>query len=379
MNNSKKKILEIIIIILISFSPLLSNPLKAALTLLLVIINLKNIRVLNKKRTLVLVYLLFIFIIGFVYDLRNIEIGNNISILNLYFPLCFILGFIISQKYDKNEYLYYLEKVIFITAIFSLAGVLVYTFLPTLVYNLPSYNYYHTNHKTAIIFNILLSGGGIISRNAGIAWEPGAFQFLLNLGVYSYIKSNKNVNIAKIIIYGIAIITTKSTAGFAIFFFITFSILRKNKMFKWIILLLIIVFSDPLKEEIIYQYNYKLFGSYAFESRLKPMMNAFKIGIGQPFGLGNSGYDLYYQDLGVGAWDSYGQILIRYGYGLLAVIIYFLIKILKKDFILFIIIAITLLSQGVWYLQIITPLYFMSINDMNKIKKEKLYENIVVN
>src|SRR5690606_28273610 len=121
--------------------------------------------------------------------------------------------------------------------------------------------------STAYIFNILTDQFGVVKRNAGIAWEPGAFQFLLNLGLYLYIKSNVKVNIFKLVIYSIAIISTKSTAGLLIFLFITFGIFMKDRKARIIIIGTVIAFCGLIIQEISYQFEYKLFGSNAFEYR----------------------------------------------------------------------------------------------------------------
>ena len=360
-----KKMLEVLLIVIISFSPLVSKYLKALILVSLIIFNIGSIRWLSRRKLETLAVILFIFAISFAYDSQNISTTGSMSILNIYFPLCFIVGFVISQKYGRDELLYYLEKIIFVTAIFSLLGVLMYTFAPSLVSRLPSYNYYHTTHKTGILFNILLSDGSPIPRNVGIAWEPGIYQLLLNIGAYAYIKLNKNLSIPKIIIYAVAIVTTKSTAGLIIFIFITFNSIRKSEKLRWIVLILVFLFFDVLRKELLYQYEFKLVGSYSFESRLEPMMNAFKLGLTNPLGLGNSGYDLLYETLDVGTFDSYGQILVRYGYAMLIAIIYLLIRVLKSDLTLFIILAITFFSQGIWFEPIITTIYFMGIRDMN--------------
>lgn len=380
ISDSKKKVVEIIILIIVSFSPLLSNLYKVALILMISALNIKNLKYTERKKDMMWFILFSLFAINIVNDLKNVSGIGQLSVLNIFFPLCFFLGFLISKKYEMEEYLYYLEKVVFVTAVCSLVGVCLYTFMPAMVYRLPSYYYYHTSHKTALLFNILMSDGGIVSRNAGIAWEPGAFQFLLNLGIYAHIKSAEKANILKIAIYGLAIIFTKSTAGIIIFIAITFNILRKDKIARWFIIILIIAFSDAVRQELAYQYNFKLFGSSAFADRLEPMINAYSIGKSRLWGLGNTGYDQYYRSLDIGAWDSFGQIFIRYGYGMYILISYFLLKLIKTHKILFLILFVTFLSQGIWFFAVVTPFYFMGLNrDKREFEERRQYEGTVDN
>jgi len=357
--------LEITLLMIISFSPLFSNYINAVLILIMVALNIKRIRTIEKRQGLVLLLILSLFFIGMIFDLRNVNSIVEISILNVYFPLCFLLGFLISGKYKLDEYLYYIEKVVFVVVIFSLIGVFIYSNFPSFIYKLPTYSFYHSSHKTAIIFNVLINESGIVYRNAGIAWEPGAFQLLINLGVYAYIRNMNKVSFLKIGIYGLAIFFTKSTAGIFIFIFIIFYILRRDKIARWFIIISILIFLDVIRQELLYQYNYKLLGSYSFEIRLEPMLKVYKVGREYFWGLGNSGYNSLYTSVGLGAFDSFAQIFIRYGYPLLALIIFLLVKLLTNFRMLFLILFFTFISQTIWFFPLITPFYFMSVKKLD--------------
>lgn len=356
---NKKEYIEIIILILASFSPLLPQPLKAALIFLLIIANYKYLLKFRKNKGIALGTFLAIFILSFALDLRNISGLSQINVLNLYFPMCILLGYIISEKYTLNRFFYYLDKVIFVFSVLSLIGVFIYTFVPGIVISLPSYNYYQTTHKTAFIFNILTNGpNGVLKRNAGIAWEPGAFQFLANLGLYSYLYTNKKTNLFKIAIYSAAVITTKSTSGIFIFMAITFKLFLEDKKARYLILSSVLVFGGLIMKELMYQFKYKLVGSYAFQMRLDPLLNAYNEGKNHFFGMGNSGFDIFYRNSNIPPWDAFGQIFIRYGYPLFIYIIFCLSKLLKNQKILFAILIITFISQNVWFFPLITPFYF---------------------
>lgn len=369
--NNRNKYIEIAILILVSFSPLLSQPIKAGIILLMLFINIKYFTTFKKNKGMVLFLFLSIFIISFLLDLRNVSSLSQISILNLFFPMCFLLGYIISEKYTLNGFYYILDKVIFVFAALSLLGVFIYTFIPTVVSYLPSYNYYHTTHKTVFIFNILTnSSTGVLQRNAGIAWEPGAFQFLVNLGLYAYLRTTNKTSLLKIAIYLAAVITTKSTAGILILLLITFKLILKDRKLRVLIISSILVFSGLIIDELIYQYKYKLFGSYAFQSRLDPLMNAFNHGRDYFFGMGNSGFDLFYRYENKPPWDAFGQIFIRYGYILLIFIVIRLLTLMKNHKILFAILVITLASQNIWFFPLITPFYFLFKQQVEENLKE---------
>jgi hypothetical protein len=220
-----------------------------------------------------------------------------------------------------------------------------------------------------------MSENMVVGRNAGIAWEPGVFQFLINLGLYSHIKMNKKVNLYKLAIYSLAIITTKSTAGLLIFIFITFNLFLKDKKARVIIVASVLAFGGILLNEFIYQLKYKLMGSSSFSARLEPLLNAFNTGKSYFLGLGNNGYDEYYKKIQA-PWDSLGQIFVRYGYPMFIFIIYRLLKLINSHFLLVIILGITLSSQNIWFFPMVTPFYFYGTNSIGILRGVK-NENIV--
>ena len=373
---NKKSYLEIFILISVSFSPLIPQSLKAFIVLFLIVINHHYLLKIDKKKGILLFVFISIFIVNFLFDLRNIQKISEISIINVYIPMCIILGFIVSSKYLLADLYFKLDKVIYIISIFSLFGVFIYTFIPGIINYFPAYNYYNTTHKTAFIFNILTnSSTGILTRNAGIAWEPGAFQFIVNLGLYAYLKQNKSINLFKVSVYSLAIITTQSTAGILIFILITFKLFMMDKKARVLIILMISLFSSLVIKELTYQYQYKLFGSYAFETRLDPLSNAFQMGKKYTFGIGNSGFDIYYRNNYQVPWDSFGQIFIRYGYPLTLTLIYCLVSLFKNEKILVLILLITFSSQNIWFFPLIASFYFINLNatsnNKNKIKELK--------
>lgn len=352
-----KKYIEILLLILISFSPLISQEIKGFLVLILILTNVKYLKSFDTHRGLILFLFLSYFLFSIVLDLRNVSSILNLNILNFFFPLTLILGFIVSKKYNITDFLGYLENIIFILAFFSLIGVFIYTFLPDLVNKLPSYNFYHTTHKTGYFFNILIQGSSIVKRNAGIAWEPGAFQFLLNIGFYSYLKINKKNSLFRISIYSISIFTTRSTVGIFILFILIIKYVTKNKNTIFMFIIVLLLLYNTFYEELVYQINYKLIGSYAFEIRIKPFLDALIVGKNNFFGLGNTGFDLFYNDIQA-PWESIGQIITRYGYILIIYIFLRLFNLLKNYKILFIILILTFFSQNIWYFPLITPFYF---------------------
>lgn|GEM_PF-812179 len=356
------RIFEMTVLVLVSFSPLLSKTERAFFTFLVLALNLRFLARPSRRTAFALFMLLSVFIVGGIVDLRNVGSIGDMNGLSIYFPMCFLLGFLLSEKYRATEYLIYLDKVAFIAAALSLVGVCVYIFTPELAYRMPIYQYYNTSHRTAYLFNILISSTGVVRRNAGIAWEPGAFQFLLNLGLYAHSETNKKVNTLRTAIYIAAVVFTRSTAGLIILSFIVVRLIQRDRVTRWLFAVSFLASIGVIWQEIVYHYTTKLVGSAYFTARMQPTVAAFRAAAGHVWGLGNSGYDVYYESVGTGPWDSFGQIFLRYGYPLLLIIGVILLELFKSRKHLALILLVTFLSQGIWFLPLVTPFYFIGLS-----------------
>lgn len=82
-----------------------------------------------------------------------------------------------------------------------------------------------------------------VFRNAGLWWEPGAFQLFINIAFLFSIVNN-TINKKKYLIFLITLLTTVSTTGFIIFLMLSFVYFRKYFVLKRsrIIHLIIILF-----------------------------------------------------------------------------------------------------------------------------------------
>jgi len=345
-------------LLILSFSPLLSDVLKFIILLALTSMLLVSKIDIVKSKLLILfsMYLL----IGITILVEMLDSTNNFSELYIYLPISLFLGLLITEYYPEHVFLKIIENIVYWIAIFSLFGLITITIYPSLINILPSYEYYGTVHKTAYLFNILLNqDGGYISRITGIAWEPGVFQLLLNLSLYNYLKENKKYSIFKLLVYIVSIFLTKSTIGLFIMFLILLIMVKKSKEIRYIIIILLLFLFKPLSEEIMFQVENKLNGSYSFNIRIEPLINAMKYGVDHFFGIGNSRYNSIYSQLNLGSFDSFSQLFLRYGYLFTLLVI---CLILKNKNMFSIIILITFSSQTIWFLPFITPFYFYSFN-----------------
>ena len=62
-------------------------------------------------------------------------------------------------------------------------------------------------------FNYIYAQGFLMVRNSGIAWEPGVFQILMNLGLSISVACKERLDYKRIIVYSLAVILTRSTTG----------------------------------------------------------------------------------------------------------------------------------------------------------------------
>lgn len=350
---------QLTLLLIIGFIPLFSQPVNVCLVLLLILLNFKITKKYNKNKLILFIFFSCIFIFNLFRDFITV---GEFSLLDLYFILTFFLGFLFSEKYDLKEFFYMIEKIIFIIACISIIGVFIYTFLPEIIIKFPSYNYYHTTHITSYFHNFLLVEGNVLKRNSGIAWEPGAFQFILNLGLFSYLKFNNRYKYIHICIYLLTIVTTLSSTGLIILALMLLKFFWKNRKLR-LLLITLLISSFPLIQKIIIEQINNKFNDANMFIRFNPMLTAFKEGSNNFFGLGNILFEREYIIKFQYPWDSYGQIFLRYGYVLLLTIVSLILSMLTTDFLLFIIILLSFFTENIWFFPIVTTLYFYSFNN----------------
>lgn len=354
--------LEILIIILISVAPYLSLMIKIALQLLIVILNIGRIRYISKH-----VYIMLILMAcSALFDITNITHENIYSGNNWLYPLSMLTGALIATKYDLKGYLEKFEKVVYLLAILSLIGMSFYYIAPTLIERFPTYNFYGLRHRTIYFFNYIYAQGFLMVRNSGIAWEPGVFQILLNLGLaISLRRKDTKINYIRTFIYVISIVLTRSTIGLIILMVNLLVVIKRQRWFAILLIMALLVLSNEIYSMVTYQISNKWVGSVAFTNRINPTINAFLEGIRHPFGLGSTGYNAVYQIKKLGSFDSYTQILIRYGYALLTFFVYILYRIIKKDWLIGVIIALSLLTESMWNSVMLGVIYFLYLAELH--------------
>ncbi len=367
MIESKRKnlvcTLEVLLLVLLTFSPVIPQIVVIALALLLLLIAfgkvLKKDAGLPVDKTFLIAMICFGFPVAF--DIFNTLNGQPYSLVNLMYPCYFACGYFVAKKYDKDEFYIVLERISFAFAILSLIGMSVYFINPSLIYSFPSYVMKDNTHRTIFFFNYLFDGNWMAVRNSGVAWEPGAFQILLNVAFQIAIQKYSGKKLfGRFCLYSVAVVLTRSTIGYVVLAINLFSLVKKHRKYLRMVIVVGLICSAFIASELIYQLQYKLWGSMAFSARFEPMINAIRCSWYRPFGLGSTGYDAVYEAERLGSFDCYTQILLRFGYPLLFYVIGRLSKIFRKDNkYIAIILIVSFLSEPVWGHVLLTTLYYL--------------------
>jgi hypothetical protein len=364
------------ILILVAFSPLISQLFKVAITFLILffLIYLYGNKIKIKSYSIyILFFLSFVsFIISFIIDLKYLFAYDNFNAIIIGIPIYMILGFCISCYWNEIKLPINLENIIYYLSLISLFGYILMISFPFLNSYLIPYTYYNTEHKTALIFNVLQDNQSIIPRNTGIAWEPGAFQFLISIGLFLTIFNNeKKIKNFRIIILSLTILSTFSTTGLInLIFFYIYSIFSKiknsNNNIIYIIFSILILFI--ILSQFSTHISTKLIGSESFDVRFEPFLNTLRNSFKYPFGIGNIGFDKINESIDIGAYDSFGMILNRYGYILLLTTIFYYIKLFTNKSLLGFFFLTMFFSQSLWYTPFVFVFlfYFININEKKK-------------
>lgn len=351
--------IELFMLIFISVAPYISMTIKICLILLLGLIRAKNIKKISKY-----FYIAFLLmLIPSLADLFNITSDNPYSGNNFLYPLCMLVGALIATNYTVDSFLLIIEKILYFLAILSLVGMSVYFVAPGIIESFPTYTYYDLTHRTVYFFNYIYAQGFLMVRNSGIAWEPGVFQILMNLGLAISVKMFPQMDYKRVLIYTLAVILTRSTTGLLILMINLVIVIRRKKIFIIVLAIVALVFSSELISIVSEQINYKWVGTMAFDNRYMRSINAIAQSWNHPFGLGSTGYNAIYQAKGIGSFDSYTQVLMRYGYGLLLFLAFTLIRITKRTWYVGLIMGLSMLSESMWGSVFFTTIYFIYLED----------------
>lgn len=351
-------------VIFISVTPFLPSTLKLVAYLILTVIALNQDTLTATRRprlgplALTVAGLSF----GYVMDLTASvgSVGHTIG-TNSLFTAGLVAGWAIARTIPIERMVVLLGFWATLFAGLSLVGVALYSFSPGIISSLPSYTYGST-HRTIGIANFLMEDGVVVHRNTGIASEPGLFQLVLNLGAVTYLRGTPELLsrrwLVGLLIIGLAIFETRSTAGLLIFSLILiFAAMRSPKILAFVALI-VMIFGNSIRIEFEYQAAHKLGGVPSSEARSLPAQAILEHVGSSPLGVGTAAYNLKYEDAGWGSYDSYTQVLIRFGIPLALILGVLLMRNLLTHPLLTLTILMTFLSQPVWATPLVAYFYF---------------------
>lgn len=245
--SDKLRYLSILILILQSGS-LYWGKYRTELELILLITSI--ILVLNKKVTVkkenifIFFSLSIMILISTVSNVQHSPQINDVIRIIVYLWINFML----SISFTKNQFInIYIKEIVYISIISLVSYFIVNIFG---IIELPFTSYISNNIQTYAVTPYYTIGAShpytgymeISTRNAGILWEPGAWQALVNLGIMILLTNMKTIkNSGKyLIILIITVITTQSSTGYIILMILLFSHFRQYfKGFKNIVITLL--------------------------------------------------------------------------------------------------------------------------------------------
>lgn len=326
-------------------------------------------------------WLLIIFIaISMTIDLTNIGLSNSYSFVGLLYIASIFCAKIFIDKYSSVEFYQSLCKVCCVISMISLLFFFMQIVRPDVINSFPIIRFFGRPIRTVGVYNAIYEDGPtsgiriLLRRNSGIAFEPGAFQFVPALGLASLILLSKN-NISKskllimFLVFSTTIITTASTTGIAILIVLTFMLFYKDYRFLLFVLVMFFLSDNWIINTLAMQNRKIQSGNIGF--RFENTLFVLKNFPGLIFGIGSTYYDYFYQyDKRIGSWDLYTNLYLRFGFLFLMVFFYYFLAGIKNFLPIIIVVFLTLLTQT-----LLGPITFVVL--FFCIKKEENFESIV--
>jgi hypothetical protein len=219
---------------------------------------------------------IFILLISGIFILLSVlfkgETLKQATVTIALLSVAYIFVNLISYKRFIDAYV----NIIIFLCIYSLLTYIVASLWPMLILNFPVVINSADAKAYNLVFSVIRTDFLYLHRNYGLFWEPGAFQFYINMAMIIYLFAQKKKNVLIILVFIVTIVTTFSTVGNIVMLASLIAyMLRKEKTKNNKIKLLVLFFT--LSILIIYpnlpaNIQYKLFGKI-FEYVGNPTVN----------------------------------------------------------------------------------------------------------
>lgn len=234
--------------------------------------------------------------------LTHLPLGFWIS--DVEFLLKFILTGFLYCVVLKEKAIYYLTKVIVQLAIISIPlyfmQLLSGDLFPVLgrLFNFPTV-YPGTHYTNFLVFTYVAEHA---TRNSGFSWEPGAFGFFLNMGLFLHLLSNNFVFDRKAKWLAFAILTTISTTSYLALAVIVFCYFRARgvKLTTLMVLFVPVFFILALQLPFFFQKISMIYNADSTDMTRVQFLTKWYLQRGEQMPLNRFGSALYlYQIFGV--------------------------------------------------------------------------------
>jgi hypothetical protein len=355
MNQSIDKTIKpiLIIIILVNVTPLLEINVKLLASYFFMLVLILNNKF-NLKQGLKLLMIIALFLLISLVNNYLHASSIGFSMYDLYFCSIVFYGYLLARFYAEDVFYHNLKITIINSLIIGLPIFLLTLIYPSLLDIGINYSIGDTDiHKSLIFLNFHYLDGVFTERFVGLGPEPGYTQIFLNIVLYVILKTEKKIGWKTVIII-ISILLTKSTAGIicmiAIITFSIYSLLTRYKIFLLIGLILI-------WPELNYHIDNKLFGSDSFDGRFSRYVYTYNTYDSWEilFGKGSDFYNIYLKLNDLGGFDSFLQMIQRYGLISLLIILFLLIT--SNAWAIVLILLVGIFSQSI----ILSPFFWFFI------------------
>jgi len=146
---------------------------------------------------------------------------NSSKLINGSTVVCFLLvaGCLIVRRFPLNIFFHCFSNIIVLLSLYS---IIIYLFVQMGLIHLTPVDNIGGSIVYAANGCAFLTPNGVLYRNAAIFREPGMFIIYVCLAFLFDVCTSRKLNIYRVVIYGLAIITSYSTAGFLLFGLILF-------------------------------------------------------------------------------------------------------------------------------------------------------------
>lgn len=288
--------------------------------------------------------------------------SQTFNFLNIKIGIAILAGFLTASGIAKEELFNAIEKLVILALIIGLPIWVIALYRPEIIQLLPTYWFNGVEHRTLGIINFLWDGHKYITRFTGFGIEPGYMVFFTLIALWNRLRKAHSLRSWQSWLMVVAIFASQSTAGLILLPIVLWDTLKLRKLVLYIFIAGIF-FGTLLLQIIIYQLEYKLFGSSSFAIRIKPYNFFFNAPWHEMlFGLGNYFLSNSLTMTGLIGWDSALRFAQTYGLINLLILLGLLVEANRKYVCVSVLAIGALFSQSIWLNPIFILLYFSEKN-----------------